>query len=104
LHIIPHGLVFDPASGSAGLFVQSSHVIERCGQDTAHRVTFYGQEKTATTIRLAKINLTVHGLEVDIGEANTFYDDVHTLAGGCDFVMANPPFNVDLVDAEQVDG
>jgi type I restriction enzyme M protein len=99
-----HGLVFDPACGSAGMFVQSSHFIERLGQDTAHRVTFYGQEKTATTIRLAKMNLAVHGLEGDIREANTFYDDVHTLAGGCDFVMVNPPFNVDLVDAEQVDG
>jgi type I restriction enzyme M protein len=73
-------------------------------QDTAHRVTFFGQEKTATTIRLAKMNLTVHGLEGDIREANTFYDDVHTLVGKCDFVMANPPFNVDMVDAEKVEG
>jgi type I restriction enzyme M protein len=97
-----HGIVFDPASGSAGMFVQSSHFIERLGQDTAHRVTFYGQEKTATTIRLAKMNLAVHGLEGDIREANTFYEDVHTLGGKCDFVMANPPFNVDMVDEEKV--
>jgi type I restriction enzyme M protein len=99
-----HGLVIDPACGSGGMFVQSSHVIERLGQDTAHRVTFYGQEKTATTIRLAKMNLAVHGLEGDIREANTFYEDVHTLVGTCDFVMANPPFNVDMVDAEKVEG
>jgi type I restriction enzyme M protein len=99
-----HGIVFDPACGSGSMFVQSSHFIERLGQDTAHRVTFFGQEKTATTIRLAKMNLAVHGLEGDIREANTFYEDVHTLVGKRDFVMANPPFNVDMVDAEKVDG
>ncbi len=99
-----HGVVFDPACGSGGMFVQSSHFIERLGEDTAHRVTFFGQEKTATTIRLAKMNLAVHGLEGDIREANTFYEDVHNLFGRCDFVMANPPFNVDMVDAEKVKG
>ena len=103
-----HGVVFDPACGSAGMFVQSSHFIEHEGLDTMKRVTFYGQEKTATTIRLAKMNLAVHGLEGDIREANSFYDDVHRLQdgralwGNCDFVMANPPFNVDMVDAERV--
>src|SRR6266849_3952006 len=97
-----HGIVFDPACGSGGMFVQSSHFIERMGQDTTHRVTFFGQEKTDTAIRLAKMNLAVHGLEGDIREANTFYEDVHTLFGKCDFVMANPPFNVDMVDAEKV--
>ncbi|MFA6314638.1 MAG: N-6 DNA methylase, partial [Sterolibacterium sp.] len=103
-----HGVVFDPACGSAGMFVQSSHFIEHEGLDTMQRVTFYGQEKTGTTIRLAKMNLAVHGLEGDIREANSFYDDVHRLQDGralwghCDFVMANPPFNVDMVDAERV--
>jgi type I restriction enzyme M protein len=97
-----HGIVFDPACGSGGMFVQTSHFIERLGQDTAHKVNFYGQEKTATTIKLAKMNLAVHGLEGDIREANTFYQDEHTLFGKCDFVMANPPFNVDMVDAEKV--
>jgi type I restriction enzyme M protein len=96
------GIVFDPACGSGGMFVQTSHFIERLGADTTNRVTFYGQEKTATTIRLAKMNLAVHGLEGDIREANTFYEDVHTLYGMCDRVMANPPFNVDKVDAEKV--
>lgn len=100
-----HGIVFDPACGSGGMFVQSSHFIEDRGGDTSHRVTFYGQEKTGTTIRLAKMNLAVHGLEGDIREANTFYEDVHHLKegkpiwGNCDFVMANPPFNVDMVNA-----
>ena len=103
-----HGVVADLACGSGGMFVQSSYFIEHEGRDTMQRVTFYGQEKTATTIRLAKMNLAVHGLEGDIREANSFYDDVHrlqdgrTLWGNCDFVMANPPFNVDMVDAERV--
>lgn len=103
-----HGVVFDPACGSGGMFVQSSHFIEHEGLDTMKRVTFYGQEKTATTIRLANMNLAVHGLEGDIREANSFYEDVHRLPdgrplwGNCDFVMANPPFNVDMVDAERV--
>lgn len=98
-----HGVVFDPACGSAGMFVQSSHFIEgTLHQDTAKRVRFFGQEKTATTIKLAKMNLAVHGLEGNIREANTFYQDEHTLVGKCDFVMANPPFNVDMVDAEKV--
>jgi len=97
-----HGIVLDPACGSGGMFVQSSHFIESHGQDTGHKVTFYGQEKTGTTIRLAKMNLAVHGLEGDIREANTFYQDEHPIWGECDFVMANPPFNVDMVDAEKV--
>jgi type I restriction enzyme M protein len=97
-----HGIVLDPACGSGGMFVQSSHFIESHGQDTGHKVTFYGQEKTGTTIRLAKMNLAVHGLEGDIREANTFYQDEHPVWGECDFVMANPPFNVDMVDADKV--
>lgn len=97
-----HGIVLDPACGSGGMFVQSSHFIEGHGQDTAKRVRFFGQEKTATTIKLAKMNLAVHGLEGDIREANTFYQDEHTLVAKADFVMANPPFNVDMVDAERV--
>ncbi len=105
-----HGVVLDLACGSGGMFVQSSHFIEHEGYETMKRVTFYGQEKTATTIRLAKMNLAVHGLEGHIVEANSFYDDVHRLAdgrplwGNCDFVMANPPFNVDKVDAERIKG
>lgn len=98
------GVVLDPAVGSAGMFVQSSHFVEAMGQDAAHNLTFYGQEKTATTIRLAKMNLAVHGLEGNIVEANTFYQDEHSLVGKCDCVMANPPFNVDMVDAEKVKG
>lgn len=97
-----HGTVFDPACGSGGMFVQSSHFIEHEGKDTAKNVVFYGQEKNPTTIRIAKMNLAVHGLEGKIAEAITYYQDEHTLVGKCDFVMANPPFNVDLVDAKRV--
>src|SRR5712692_3235679 len=99
-----HGTVFDPACGSGGMFVQSSHFIEHEGGDTAKKVVFYGQEKNRETIHIAKMNLAVHGLEGKIAEAITYYEDEHTLAGKCDFVMANPPFNVDLVDAERVKG
>ena len=97
-----HGIVCDLASGSGGMFVQSSHFIEHEGGDTARKVVFYGQEKNPTTIRIAKMNLAVHGLEGKIAEAITYYQDEHTLVGKCDFVMANPPFNVDLVDAERI--
>jgi len=97
-----HGLVFDPACGSGGMFVQSSHFIERLGKKTHEAATFKGQEKTATTIKIAKMNLAVHGLEGNILEGNTFYEDQHNLLGKCDFVMANPPFNTDGVDSEKV--
>src|SRR5437016_1944702 len=81
-----HGTVFDPACGSGGMFVQSSHFIEQEGGDTARKVVFYGQEKNRDTIRLAKMNLAVHGLEGKIAEAITYYQDDHNLAGRCDFV------------------
>ncbi|TWA79137.1 type I restriction enzyme M protein [Azospirillum brasilense] len=100
-----HGIVFDPACGSGGMFVQSSHFIEQHGKDTMKQVTFYGHEKNETTARLAQINLAVHGLQGTIQAGNdaiTYYRDPHDLVGRCDFVMANPPFNVDEVDADKV--
>ena len=102
-----HGIVLDPACGSGGMFVQSSHFIEGGGEDTMKRVTFYGHEKNETTAKLAQINLAVHGLQGNIqagNEAITYYKDPYKLASQCDFVMANPPFNVDEVDAEKVKG
>ena len=102
-----HGVILDPAVGSGGMFVQSSHFIEDRGEETMKRVTFYGHEKNETTAKLAQINLAVHGLEGSIqagNEAITYYKDPHEMAGKCDFVMANPPFNVDEVDAEKVKG
>jgi len=93
-----HGIVFDPACGSAGMFVQTGYFIENEGMKPAEKVTFYGQEKTELNTKLAKMNMAVHGLEGNIQQGNTFYEDKHNLIGRCDFVMANPPFNVDGVD------
>lgn len=92
------GTLLDPATGSAGMFVQTGYFIESEGLRSAENVTFYGQEKADTNTKLAKMNLAVHGLEGNILEGNTFYEDKHNLFGKCDFVMANPPFNVDGVD------
>ena len=97
-----HGRVLDPACGSGGMFVQSAHFIERMHRDPTEQATFFGMEKNPTTIRLANMNLAVHGLEGNIQKAITYYEDPHELFGKCDFVMANPPFNVDEVDAEKV--
>ncbi len=93
-----HGIVFDPACGSAGMFVQTGYFIESEGMRPAEKVTFYGQEKAELNTKLSKMNLAVHGLEGNIQEGNTFYEDKHDLVGKADFVMANPPFNVDGVD------
>jgi type I restriction enzyme M protein len=96
------GTVFDPACGSGGMFVQSAHIVERRHENPAQRLTFRGLEKNKTTINLAKMNLAVHGLEGDIQQALTYYDDPLSLFKKCAFVMANPPFNVDEVDADKI--
>ncbi len=97
-----HGTVLDPACGSGGMFVQSAHFIEKLHQNPRERATFYGLEKNATTIRLGKMNLAVHGLEGKINQAISYYQDPHELLGKADYVMANPPFNTDEVDADKV--
>ena len=100
-----HGKIFDPACGSGGMFVQSAHFMER-HQQNPQQLTFYGHEKNRVTTRLAKMNLAVHGLEGKIiggDSAITYYNDNHpNLFGTVDFVMANPPFNVDEVDSEKI--
>jgi len=96
------GTVLDPACGSGGMFVQSARVVERRHENPTKKLTFYGLEKNATTIRLAKMNLAVHGLEGDIQKSITYYEDPHELLRKADFVMANPPFNVDEIDADKV--
>ena len=96
------GTVLDPACGSGGMFVQSARVVERRHENPTEKLTFYGLEKNATTIRLAKMNLAVHGLEGDIQKSITYYEDPHELLRKADFVMANPPFNVDEIDADKV--
>jgi type I restriction enzyme M protein len=97
-----HGIVLDPACGSGGMFVQSARFVERQHQNPTEALTFRGLEKNATTIRLAKMNLAVHGLEGDIQQAITYYEDPHELLGKAEYVMANPPFNVDEIDADKV--
>ncbi|WP_201243168.1 N-6 DNA methylase [Halochromatium salexigens] len=96
------GIVFDLACGSGGMFVQSARTVEEQGQSPTKQLTFRGLEKNPTTIRLAKMNLAVHGLEGDIRQAITYYEDPHELLGKADYVMANPPFNVDEIDADKV--
>jgi type I restriction enzyme M protein len=96
------GVVFDPACGSAGMFVQTGHFLEDRGANPSQRITFWGQEKSDNNIRLAKMNLAVHGLEGNIRSGNTFYDRCDDLFGACDFVMSNPPFNVDGVSPEKI--
>ena len=97
------GTVLDPACGSGGMFVQSARTVEEHGSSPAERLTFRGLEKNATTIRIARMNLAVHGLEGDIRQAITYYEDPHQMVGKADFVMANPPFNVDEIDADKVE-
>lgn len=97
-----HGSVIDPACGSGGMFVQSAHFIEKMHKSPQDVATFYGAEKNPTTIRLAKMNLAVHGLEGEIQKAISYYEDPHDFLGKANFVMANPPFNVDDVDAEKI--
>ena len=96
-----HGRIYDPACGSGGMFVQSAAFVAH-HQKSVHEIAVYGQEKTAETIRLCKMNLAVHGLSGDIRQGITYYEDFHRSPGRFDFVMANPPFNVDKVDKERM--
>jgi type I restriction enzyme M protein len=96
-----HGRLLDPASGSGGMFVQSAAFVEH-HRKAVTDISIYGQEKVAETIRLCKMNLAVHGLAGDIRQAVTYYEDIHKSVGKFDFVMANPPFNVDKVDKERL--
>lgn len=96
------GTVLDPACGSGGMFVQSARFVENLHENPNDQLAFYGLEKNGTTINLAKMNLAVHGLVGDIKKAITYYEDPHNLYKKADFVMANPPFNVDEIDAEKI--
>ena len=98
-----HGKIYDPACGTGGMFVQSAHFVERHRHDPSQELSIYGQEKTGDTVRLAKMNLAVHGLGGDIREGNTYYEDLHDSVGKFDFVMANPPFNVDRIDKAKLE-
>lgn len=97
-----HGTVLDPACGSGGMFVQSGDFVNNQGMNANSALTFYGQEKADFNAHLCLMNMAVHGLNAKIksgDEANTYAYDSHNLLGQCDFVMANPPFNVNGVDS-----
>ncbi len=97
-----HGRIFDPACGSGGMFVQSAAFVQRHKRNATTELTVFGTEKSSDTVKLAKMNLAVHGLSGDIREANTYYEDPHKVLGKFDFVMANPPFNVSGVDKDRL--
>ena len=100
------GILLDPACGSGGMFIQSGDFVNQSGLNANNAMTFYGQEKVEYNAQLCLMNMAVHGLTGVIksgDEANSFYHDAHNLEGRCDYVMANPPFNVDKVKAESVE-
>jgi type I restriction enzyme M protein len=97
-----HGRILDPACGSGGMFVQSAGFVKNHKKNPNAQITLYGQEKVAETIRLCHMNLAIHGLSGDIRPGNIYYEDVHHSVGSFDFVIANPPFNVDRVDKERI--
>lgn len=98
------GRVFDPACGSGGMFVQCAKFVGRHAEAPSAGLSIYGQEQKEVTVPLAKMNLALHGLSGDIRQGNTYYDDLHKSVGKFDYVMANPPFNVDGVDKDKLAG
>ena len=99
-----HGRILDPACGSGGMFVQSARFVTEHRQNPSTELSIHGQEKVAETVKLCRMNLAVHGLEGDIREGISYYEDLHTATGRFDFVLANPPFNVNAVDKERLEG
>lgn len=97
-----HGKIFDPACGSGGMFVQSAEFVEEHKKKAIDAISIYGQEKTRETVNLCKMNLAVHGLSGDVLQGNSYYEDLHDMVGKFDFVMANPPFNVNRIDKERI--
>ena len=100
------GILLDPACGSGGMFVQSGDFVNQKGMNANSKMTFYGQEKVEYNAKLCLMNIAVHGLSGNIrsgDSANTFYHDAHGLCGKCNYVMANPPFNVDKVKKEETE-
>jgi type I restriction enzyme M protein len=99
-----HGRVFDPACGSGGMFVQCAKFVERHRGSASEELSVYGQEQKESTVPIAKMNLALHGLSGDIRLGNSYYDDLHHSHGAFEFVMANPPFNVNGVDKAKLEG
>lgn len=99
-----HGRIYDPACGSGGMFVQCAKFVQRHSSSPTRELAVYGNEYKEGTLPLAKMNLALHGLSGDIRLANSYYEDPHDSVGKFDFVMANPPFNVDKVDKDKLAG
>lgn len=99
-----HGKAYDPACGSGGMFVQCARFVERHQGSATRELSIYGQEQKEVTVPLAKMNLALHGLSGDIRLANSYYEDLHRAVKKFDFVMANPPFNVNNVDKDKLAG
>ena len=97
-----HGRIFDPACGSGGMFVQSARFVTEHKKNPGSELSVFGQERVAETVRLNKMNLAVHGLAGDVRQGNMYYEDLHNSVARFDFVMANPPFNVDRVDKDRL--
>ena len=97
-----HGRIYDPACGSGGMFVQSANFVKEHQKNASKEISIYGQEAKEINLRVGKMNLAVHGLSGDIRLGNTYYEDPHNSLGRFDFVMANPPFNVNGVDKERI--
>src|SRR6266498_5127447 len=97
-----HGRVLDPACGSGGMFVQSARFVQEHRKNPSSELSLHGQERVGATVALSRMNLAVHGLEGDIREANSYYEDEHDSTGNFDFVLANPPFNVNAVDKDRL--
>jgi type I restriction enzyme M protein len=98
-----HGRVLDPACGSGGMFVQSARFVSEHKKNPSSELAIQGQEKVSDTVKLCRMNLAMHGLEGDIKEGITYYDDLHNSTGRFDFALANPPFNVNAVDKERLE-
>ena len=99
-----NGKILDPACGSGGMFVQSARFVEEHRNGKRGRLSIYGQERVDETIRLCKMNLAVHGLEGQVSQSNTYYEDPFKSVGQFDYVMANPPFNVNKIDKPKLEG
>jgi len=97
-----HGRILDPACGSGGMFVQSARFVAEHKKKPSDELSIHGQEKVADTVKLCRMNLAMHGLEGAIREAISYYEDLHQSTGRFDFVLANPPFNVNAVDKERL--
>jgi type I restriction enzyme M protein len=99
-----NGKILDPACGSGGMFVQSARFVEEHRNGKSARLSIYGQERVDETVRLCKMNLAVHGLEGQVSQSNTYYENPFKAVGQFDYVMANPPFNVNKVDKAKLEG